>query len=60
VQARLHKDVVATLAEPELVAKLKAQYMAPIAGSPAEFRALLEQERSRWAPIMTAGGIKVE
>jgi len=60
VQARLHKEVVATLAEPELVAKLKAQYMVPVASSPAEFRALLEQERARWAPIIAAGGIKAE
>jgi len=60
VQARLHKEVVAALAEPELVTKLRAQYMVPIASSPAEFRALLDQERDRWAPIIAAGGIKAE
>ena len=60
VLARIHKAVVAVLAEPALVEKLKAQFMVPIANSPDEFRAVLKQEHDRWAPIIAAGGIKVE
>ena len=60
VLARIHKAVVATLAEPALVEKLKAQFMVPIANSPDEFRAVLKEEHDRWAPIIAAGGIKVE
>ena len=60
VLTKVHKEVVAVLAEPALVAKLKAQFMVPIANSPAAFKAVLKEEHDRWAPIIAAGGIKVE
>jgi tripartite-type tricarboxylate transporter receptor subunit TctC len=60
VLARIHKAVVAVLAEPALVEKLKVQFMVPIANSPEEFRAVLKEEHDRWAPIIAAGGIKAE
>ena len=60
VLANIHKAVVATLAEPALVEKLKTQFMVPIANSPDAFRAVLKEEHDRWAPIIAAGGIKVE
>ena len=60
VLAKVHKSVVAVLAEPALVEKLKAQLMVPIGNSPDDFRAVLKQEHDRWAPIVAAGGIKVE
>jgi len=60
VLAKIHNAVVATLAEPALVEKLKAQFMVPIANSPDAFRAVLKEEHDRWAPIIAAGGIKVE
>ena len=58
--AKVHKEVTAVLAEPEVAGKLKAQYMAVIAGTPAAFRSVLKEEHDRWAPIIAAGGIKVE
>jgi tripartite-type tricarboxylate transporter receptor subunit TctC len=54
------KEIMAVLAEPAVVAKLKPQFMVPIANSPAAFKAVLKEEHDRWAPIITAGGIKVE
>jgi tripartite-type tricarboxylate transporter receptor subunit TctC len=60
VLANIHKAVVATLAEPALVEKLKTQFMVPIANSSDAFRAVLKEEHDRWAPIIAAGGIKVE
>jgi tripartite-type tricarboxylate transporter receptor subunit TctC len=60
VLGKIHKAVVATLAEPALVEKLKTQFMVPIANSPDAFRAVLKEEHDRWAPIIAAGGIKVE
>jgi tripartite-type tricarboxylate transporter receptor subunit TctC len=60
VLARIHKEAVAVLAEPEVVAKLSPQFMAPIANSPDQFRAVLKEEHDRWAPIIKAGGIKLE
>jgi tripartite-type tricarboxylate transporter receptor subunit TctC len=60
VLSKIHKEVIAVLVEPELIDKLRAQYMIPIANSPAEFRAVLQQEHDRWAPVIAAGGIKAE
>jgi len=60
VLARLHREAVAVLAEPEVVAKLAQQFVVPIANTPAEFRAVLKEERDRWAPIIAAAGIKME
>jgi tripartite-type tricarboxylate transporter receptor subunit TctC len=60
ILARLHKEAVAVLADAGVIEKLKAQYMVPIANSPDAFRAVLKEEHDRWAPIIAAGGIKVE
>jgi tripartite-type tricarboxylate transporter receptor subunit TctC len=57
---KIHKAAVSILGEPEVVAKLATQFVAPIANSPDEFRAVLKAEHDRWAPIIAAGGIKAE
>ena len=56
---RLHALTVKVLARPEVKAKLEAQQMQPIGSSPRQFRALIDAEIARWAPIIQAGGIKV-
>jgi tripartite-type tricarboxylate transporter receptor subunit TctC len=60
ILAKIHKEAVAVLAEAEVVDKLKPQFMVPIANTPDQFRAVLKEEHDRWAPIIAAGGIKVE
>jgi len=60
VLAKIHKEVVAVLAEPALIGRLKTQFMVPIANSPAAFKAVLKEEHDRWAPIIAVGGIKAE
>jgi tripartite-type tricarboxylate transporter receptor subunit TctC len=60
VLAKVHKEAAAVLADPAIVAKLKAQYMSVIASTPEQFRAVLKAEHDRWAPIIAAGGIKAE
>jgi tripartite-type tricarboxylate transporter receptor subunit TctC len=60
VQARIYQDVVAVLAEPEVVAKLAPQFMVPVANTPEQFQAVLKQEHDRWAPIIEERGIKAE
>jgi tripartite-type tricarboxylate transporter receptor subunit TctC len=57
---KIHKEVVAVLADSAVVEKLKAQFMVPIANSPEAFKAVLKEEHDRWAPIIAAGGIKAE
>ncbi|MFZ1102928.1 MAG: tripartite tricarboxylate transporter substrate-binding protein [Hyphomicrobiaceae bacterium] len=60
VLEKVHKEVAAVLKEPEVVAKLAKQFMAPIASTPDAFRAVLKAEHDRWAPIIAAGGIKAQ
>jgi tripartite-type tricarboxylate transporter receptor subunit TctC len=57
---KIHKEVAAVLGEPEVASKLAPLFMVPIASTPDAFRATLKEERDRWAPIIAAGGIKVE
>ncbi|HET6223730.1 MAG TPA: tripartite tricarboxylate transporter substrate-binding protein, partial [Dongiaceae bacterium] len=44
VLARIHKETVAVLAEPEVAARLKPQFMVPIGNTADEFRAVLKAE----------------
>jgi len=56
----IHREAVAALAEPEVVARLGQQFVVPIANTPDQFRAVLKEEHDRWAPIIAAAGIKLE
>jgi len=60
VLAKIQAQAAAVLADPAVVAKLKPQYMSVIASTPEQFRAVLQQEHDRWAPVIAAGGIKAE
>ena len=60
VLAKVHQQIVQVLGSEAVMEQLKAQLMVPIASSPAAFKAVLRQEHDRWAPIIAAGGIKVE
>lgn len=60
IVAKIREIAIAALAEPDVIEKLKLQFMTPIAGTSDEFRAVLKEEHDRWAPIIAAGGIKVE
>ncbi len=58
--AAINKDVVAAIHAPAVRDKLATQYMEPVGNSPAAFRAVIEAEASRWAPIIKAADIKLE
>jgi tripartite-type tricarboxylate transporter receptor subunit TctC len=60
VLAKIHREVVAVLAEPEVVAKLSPQFMVPVGNTPDQFRAVLQEEHDRWAPIIEERGIRAE
>jgi tripartite-type tricarboxylate transporter receptor subunit TctC len=59
VLARLNREVVAILKEPDVRAKLTAQVMEPIGSTPAEFKARIEAEIARWTPVIQTANIKV-
>ena len=58
--AKIHKEVIAVLVEPAVLEKLTPQFMTPVGNTPAQFRAVLQDEHTRWSPIIEASGIKAE
>jgi tripartite-type tricarboxylate transporter receptor subunit TctC len=56
---KINKDVVAILRLPAVREKLGTQVMEPVGSSPAEFRARIDGEIARWAPVIKAADIKI-
>jgi tripartite-type tricarboxylate transporter receptor subunit TctC len=59
VIARIHDEVVDAIKTPGAREKLAAQLMEPVGNSPAEFRAVIEREIARWAPVIKAIDLKI-
>ncbi|MDO9413533.1 MAG: tripartite tricarboxylate transporter substrate binding protein [Pseudolabrys sp.] len=57
--AAINKDVAAIVKTPEVREKLALQLMTPVGGTPEEFRALIDREVERWAPVIKSAEIKV-
>ena len=53
---RLNRDLVAALRDPATAEKLRAQYMEPAPGTPAEFAAFMRAELDRWGPVIRRSG----
>ncbi len=56
---RINKDVADAIKTPAIRDKLAAQLMEPVGNSPAAFRAVIDGEIARWAPIIKAADIKI-
>ena len=59
VIARIHDEVVDAIRTPEIRGKLAVQLMEPIGNSPADFRANIDAEIVRWAPVIKAADIRI-
>jgi tripartite-type tricarboxylate transporter receptor subunit TctC len=55
----INKDVVAIITKPDVKKKLGATLMEPVGSSPEHFRALIDREVARWAPVIKAANVKV-
>jgi tripartite-type tricarboxylate transporter receptor subunit TctC len=55
----INKDVAAIVKLPAIREKLAAQLMEPVGSSPEEFRARIDGEIARWAPVIKAANVKV-
>ena len=55
----INKDVVAIIKSPAIHDKLAAQLMEPVGSTPEQFRALIDGEIARWAPVIKAANVKV-
>jgi tripartite-type tricarboxylate transporter receptor subunit TctC len=51
--------VVGALAEPAIRAKLATQIMEPVPTTPAQFRAKIDADLARWAPVIKALDLKM-
>jgi tripartite-type tricarboxylate transporter receptor subunit TctC len=58
--ARIGQLVAAAVTMPVVRDKLAAQFMTPIPGTPAEFRAQVDGDIARWSPVIEAAKIKIE
>jgi tripartite-type tricarboxylate transporter receptor subunit TctC len=59
VVAAVSREVAEALRNPAIGEKLNALYMEPLGTSPAEFRAHVDAEMKRWAPVIKAREIKI-
>ncbi|HEY6705600.1 MAG TPA: tripartite tricarboxylate transporter substrate binding protein [Xanthobacteraceae bacterium] len=57
--AKIHNEVVDAIKAPEAREKLAIQLMEPVGNSPAEFRAVIEREVARWAPVIKAIDLRI-
>lgn len=59
VIAAIQREVVEALGTAAVRDKLATQLMEPVGNSPAEFRARIDGEIARWAPVIAAANVKV-
>ena len=55
---RIHRSVVAVLADAELRQRLATDGALPIGSTPEEFRTFLARETATWAAVIKAAGVK--
>ena len=60
VIARLHHAVDGLLADPGFAARLTAQGVEPMRGTPAEFAAMIAADRARWGEVIRRGNIRAD
>jgi tripartite-type tricarboxylate transporter receptor subunit TctC len=59
VVAKIAREVAAAVTAPDIRDKLVAQYMEPIPGTPAEFRARIDADLARWTSVIRAAKIRI-
>ena len=56
---KIHDEVVDAIKAPDARQKLATQLMEPVGNSPSEFRAVIEREIARWAPVIKAIDLRI-
>jgi len=60
VVARLHKEVLAVLAKPEVRETFAKQGADIVTATPGEFAAQIRSEKARWADVIKASGARID
>jgi tripartite-type tricarboxylate transporter receptor subunit TctC len=60
IVAKLNRDIVATLKDPNVRSQIAAQGADPVGNSAAEFSAFISRELVKWAKLIKEAGIKAE
>lgn len=55
----INKDVTEVIMSKAVRDKLATQYMEPVGNSPAAFRTVIDNEITRWAPVIKAADVKI-
>jgi tripartite-type tricarboxylate transporter receptor subunit TctC len=56
---KINQDAVAIIKSPAAHDKLAAALMEPVGSTPEEFRAVIDGEIARWAPVIKAANVKI-
>ena len=59
VIAAIQRETAEALRDPAIREKMQVQFMEPLGTSPAEFKAVIEAEMHRWAPVIRARNIRI-
>jgi tripartite-type tricarboxylate transporter receptor subunit TctC len=60
VVERLHREIVKTVAQPDVIARLANDGAEPIASSPAQFTAFVKAEFAKYSAVIKQTGIQPE
>lgn len=60
VRKKLSDALIQAVRDPQVAKRLQAQFMDPVGDTPAEFRAYMDDELNRWAPLIRKLGIKAQ
>ncbi len=60
VVARLNKEIVAVLSQPDVIEKMLSQGTVPTPSSPEEFTAYMKSELKKWGEVVKLADIKAE
>ncbi len=57
---KLHRELVAVLAMPEVKNYMNTASIEPVGSTPAEFNAFFREEKARWAKVIKETGAKID
>jgi tripartite-type tricarboxylate transporter receptor subunit TctC len=60
IVAKLHREIVAIMAAPEVHERFLAQAAEPVGNRPEEYAAFIQAEIAKWAKVVKEAGLKID